>query len=155
MEEAFAPLVGLPISDMWRYGCQKFEIGEQKSRVDDDGDEFTCADWGLVVSGSWRIEGPDGFVLSSDHFGPDRERHDEHGEPFYRLLETAPPTVLSIVVEDDGGLFLPLSEGFSLRVSPNEEEAGEFEEWRLMPPDDDPRGHLVLEGDEVEWSGCG
>ena len=42
--DTLASLVGLPLTDMYRYGCQKFEFGEQKPYIDEDGDELVGAD---------------------------------------------------------------------------------------------------------------
>ena len=42
IELALGELVGLPLSDMWRYaGCQKFEFGEQRPHLNRDGEETT------------------------------------------------------------------------------------------------------------------
>jgi len=148
-QEALSALVGLPLSDMWRYaGCQKFEFGEQKKHANRYGEQVTWADWGLVVSCRWRLEGPNGFVLSSEHFGSKSERYDDHADEFYQELDANPPLVESVEVLDNGALHFRLSHGYKLALDPS----GQNEEWRFMP-DDDPRGHLVLESGIVHWTG--
>ena len=151
--EALSALVGLPLSDMWRYmGCQKFEFGEQKQHVNRKGEETTWADWGLVANCRWRVQGPDGFSLTWEHFGPTPERRDDHADPFYDLLEANPPVVESTGVEEDGGLRIGMTGGYSLALDPRPYDEDHIEEWRLMPPEDDPRGHLVLDGETLSWS---
>lgn len=152
VQDALAPLVGLPISDMWRYaGCQKFEFGEQRPHLNRKGDETTWADWGLVVSCAWRIEGPNCFILSSDHFG--ETRTDDFAHDFYDSLEDAAPVVEGVDVQNDGGFCLTLSKGYALDVQPDADVDPEYDRWRFMPPDGDPRGHLVMEGASLGWSG--
>lgn len=148
---AFLALVGLPLTDMWRYfGCQKFEFGEQKPQINSQGEETTWADWGLVACAAWTLSGPEGFELSSDHFEP--ERRDLHAREFYQSLDVNPPAVQQVQVLFDGALSISLTGGYRLSlqgIPPNEEK---FEAWRLMPPDEDPRGHLTLDWDGLCWS---
>lgn len=152
-KETFSALIGLPLSDMWRYmGCQKFEFGEQKPNLNRKGEATTWADWGLVVSGNWRIEGPQGFVLSWEHCGPTPERRDDHADSFYEALDTSPPTVQSVEISEDGALRLQMSGGYLLGVDPRAFDEDNVEEGRFMPPDD-PRGDLVLDNDGLGWSG--
>ncbi|GEM_PF-1893870 len=158
-ELALSELVGLPLTDMWRYiGFQRFEFGEQKPHLNRKGEETSSADYVLVARGVWRIVGPDGFELSSDHFGDPRT--DEHALPFYESLgEEGPPRVEGIVVRVDGEISIAMSKGYSLTVRPWDEEPpegaswSEREVWRYMPPEGDPRGHLVLDDEELGWSG--
>jgi len=149
-QEAFSPLIGLPLSDMWRYGSQKFEFGEQKPHLNRKGEETTWADWGLVVAGAWHLSGPNGFALSSEHFAP--ERHDEHAKDFYESLDDEPPIVQTVEVLENGGLRIEMSRGYRLGIDPRSTEEEYFEEWRLMPPNE-AQGHLVLDHGGLEWSG--
>lgn len=148
---AFMALVGLPLTDMWRYfGCQKFEFGEQKPQINSRGEETTWADWGLVACAAWTMTGPEVFELSSDHFEP--ERRDGHASEFYQSLDVNPPAVEQVQVLSDGALSISLTGGYHLSlqgIPPNEEK---FEAWRLMPPDEEPRGHLTLDRDGLCWS---
>jgi len=152
--EALSALVGLPLSDMWRYaGCQKFEFGEQKATVNRKGQDATRADWGLVASCFWRIDGPGGFSLTWEHFMP--ERRDGHAYPFYQLLGDEPPVVESVEVKEDGGLRIGLTGGYLLALDPRSDLVEDLAYWRFMPPEDDPRGHLVLGENELAWSAAG
>jgi hypothetical protein len=149
--KAFASLIDLPLSDMWRYlGFQKFEFGEQKPHLNRKGEETTWADWSLVVNCAWRIEGPEGFVLSSGHFTP--ERRDTHAHKFYESLAELPPIVEEVQVLDNGALRIKMSGGYLLAVDPNGLDEDTLEDWRLRPPEYDQQGHLVLEGNRLEWS---
>jgi hypothetical protein len=126
---------------MWRYaGCQKFEFGEQRPFINRKGEQTSEADWGLVVSSDWRIIGPDGFELSSEHFG--EQRTDDHASSFYESLADG-PVVVSIEVENNGELFFQMDRGYSLRVMHSPEAEADEDQWRLMPPGDDSP-HLVL-----------
>ncbi len=151
---ALAGLVGLPLSDMWRYlGCQKFEFGEQKPHFNGKGEETTWADWGLVANCTWCIDGPNGFVLCSHHFGPTPARRDDHTDPFYELFNTDPPVVEAVEMLDHGALRFQMSGSYSIALDPEPPDEDHFEDWRVMPPAEDPRGHLVLGEDRLEWSG--
>ena len=159
VELALGELVGLPLTDMWRYvGFQRFEFGEQKPHLNRKGKETTSADYALVARGFWRIVGPDGFELDSDHFG--EPRTDQHALPFYESLgEEDPPRVEGVGVREDGEISVEMSRGYVLSVRPWDEEPPEDadwsarEIWRYMPPEEGPRGHLVLDGDGLGWSG--
>lgn len=154
VREALSAIVGQPLSDMWRYaGCQKFEFGEQRPFVNRKGEESTQADHGLVVSCDWSIEGPDGFRLGSEHFGRTPDLWDEHAKPFYESLDDAPPVVESVDVQESGGLRIGMTRGYSLAVDPDPPEEDHIEDWRFMPREGDPRGHLALRWDGLGWSG--
>jgi hypothetical protein len=151
----FAELIGLPLTDMWRYaGCQKFEFGEQLSELDDNSPQMQgAADWGLVASCEWQIQGPEELVLSSDHFGPEGVRRDGHAQPFYDLMDSDSHLVVqSVKTLEDGGLVIQLTGGYSLNLWRSPKENRSDEQWRLMPPGEES-GHLVLDDNELEWSG--
>ena len=103
------------------------------------------------MSCAWRIEGPCGFVLSSDHFG--EVRRDGHAHAFYDSLKDSPPIVESTDVEGDCGLRPRLTKAYALLVLPDEREDPEYDRWRFMPPEGDLRGHLVMEGGSLAWTG--
>lgn len=143
-------LVGKPLSDMRRYvGYQNFEIGEQKPKKNHKGDDITMADWSLESNSRWRVEGPNGFVLSWEHFDP--ERRDEHAAPFYARLEDDPLIVQTVELHIDGVLRLSLSEGFTLTFEPWPFEDEDVIDWGFMPPDDDTRGDLRLTAEGLGW----
>ena len=156
---ALAAQVGLPLSGMNRYnGFQRFSFGEWIPSRNLEGKEVLRSEMALVVGGEWRIEGREGFVLSSsEHFGDPRT--DGHAMPFYRSLgEEGRPVVEGVEVHADGGLTVLLSGGYVLRVLPSAAEADKgvpwhsTEAWRFIPPENDPRGHLVLDARGLSWS---
>lgn len=146
-EEALKQLVGLPLSDMWRYGCQKFEFGEQHPQVNRKGEAIHAAEWALVAECPWRLSGPSGFELSHEHFGPDLERRDDHAASFYKSIETSPPVVTSIAIASDGRLIVAMTGNFVLAMVPSGEGT-----WRLMPPKHDPRGHFEVGENASGWT---
>ena len=150
VEQALQPIVGEPLTDMWRYaGCQKFEFGVQRPAKNDDGEEITLADWGLVVSCDWSVSGPAGRVVSSDDFGPGRRRRDKRAHPFYDSLRTEPPVVECIEADEEGALFIQMGRRILLTVRPDPKIGGIDEQWRFMPKDKAER-HFVLCGDGIE-----
>ncbi len=151
--ETLQALVGLPLTDMWRYGeFQKFELGEQKPFVNRKGQAVTRADWGLVVNCKWRIEGPASFILCSDHFDSEQGRQDSHAKEFYHSLRKVPPVVRAVEVRANGELMLSFTNGYSLSMEPIENRDIDDENWRLMPPEEDSRSDLVLWSGYLDWS---
>jgi hypothetical protein len=150
IEAALHPLIGEPLTDMWRYaGCQKFEFGLQRPAKNRSGQEITRSDLGLVVSCHWRISGPAGHVVSSADFGPKESRRDTLAGPFYQLLEDAPPVVEALEASDDGALCLRMTSGYTVEVLPTAGIEPEDEQWRFMPKDQE-QVHVVLFGDGLE-----
>jgi hypothetical protein len=142
IEKTLHPLIGEPLSDMWRYaGHQKFEFGIQRPCKNRKGEHITIADWGFVVAGDWRITGPEGYIVSSDDFGPKGSRRDEKAYPFYEMLGTAPPIVESIEAEEDGSVRFCMTGGYTLDVLPDREP--EAEQWRFMPKDGRKRQFVI------------
>lgn len=149
-QEALSILIGLPLTDMFRYfEFQKFEFGEQNPHLNDRGEETTWSDWGLVVACEWQVEGPDGFVLGHLHFGPGT-RTDHNASSFYELMDSDPLVVEEVQVHLRGAASFRLTRGYSLVLDPRSRDV---EYWRFMPPEGDPRGHLVFADDGLEWSG--
>jgi hypothetical protein len=147
IEAALQPLIGEPLTDMWRYaGCQKFEFGVQRLIQNDDGEEIRRADLGFVVSCAWRIDGPEGCVVSSADFGPEGSRRDTPAEPFYQLLDEAPPVVEALEVSDEGALLFRMTPGYRLEVLPSAGLEPNDEHWRFMPGGP-AKDHVVLWGD--------
>lgn len=150
IEAALQPLIGQPLSDMWRYaGCQKFEFGVQRPAKNRKGQDVKRADWGLVVSCDWRVMGPEGHVVSSDDFGPGRSRRDEQAKPFYELIHTDPPVVEGIEANTGGALRIRMSQGYTLDVQP-ETDSGSDDEQRRFLPRDPQQKYFVLWGDGIE-----
>jgi hypothetical protein len=146
IETALRPLLGQPLSDMWRYaGYQKFEFGVQRPAKNREGEAVTVADWGLVVACRWAITGPEGLVVSSANFGPGTARRDEPARPFYRLIHADSPVVEGLEADQDGALRFVLSQGYTLEVRPEADMDAEDEQWRFMPPGDE-RSHFVVWG---------
>ena len=154
IREALQNLVGEPLTHMVRaLGMQYFRFGVQRPCKDYNGEEATQADWGIMVGSKsyWQVEGPDGFLLSSDNFPKDQERTDLHAKEFYNRQGTNPLVVLETTVSDDGSHSLLFSEGYRLKVR-FPETLGKYEEpWRFMTPTSDFRGHLVLEQFVLRW----
>lgn len=147
IEEALQPLIGEPLTDMWRYaGCQKFEFGVQRPMQNTRGEECTRADLGFVVSCDWRINGPEGYIVSSADFGPEGSRRDPPAEPFYDLLGDTPPVVEALEVNDEGALLFRMTSGYTLEVLPSADIEPHDEHWRLMPKDREQE-HIVLFGE--------
>ena len=144
---ALKDLVGLPLSDMWRYGCQKFEFGEQHPQVNRKGEAIRAAEWALVAECRWRLSGPSGFELSHEHFGPDLDRRDDHAADFYKSLESSPPVVTSIAIASDGRLTLEMTGGVILEMMPTGDAS-----WRFMPPKHDPRAHFEVSVNAFGWT---
>ena len=134
VHKALSALIGMPLSDMIRYcGWQRFEFGEQIPAKNKRGEDVTISDWAISLNCPWRIEGPDGFSLTSEDFEP--ERHDDHAEAFYDRFESDPISVESVSVESNGALTFFFSEGFVLNAKPANELEPEFEEWWFFPPE--------------------
>lgn len=148
IEKTLRPLVGKPLSDMWRYaGLQKFEFGVQRPHKNRKGQDVTWADWGLVVACAWRITGRARPVVASADFGPGRSRHDEQALPFYTGLATAPPIVEAIEAAANGSLRISLSHEYLLEVHTDGET--DSEQWRFMPRDR-RRRHFVVVGENIQ-----
>ncbi|MGV3724288.1 MAG: hypothetical protein ACO1SX_25620 [Actinomycetota bacterium] len=154
IEAALRPLTGEPLTDMWRYaGCQKFEFGVQRPARNSKGVEITRADYGLVVSCEWRIDGRQGRVVSSEDFGPGENRRDAQAGWFYGLIRTDPPVIGSIRAGADGALSLRMTQGLTLEVIPTAEIEPDDEQWRFMCRGRDP---VVLFGSGLdEGANCG
>lgn len=148
IERVLLPLIGLPLTDMWRYaGHQKFEFGVQRAHKNRRGEEVTWADWGLVVACHWRITSSTGIVVSSKDFGPGKSRRDEAAYPFYEMLEDAPHFVEAIRAADDGAVCFRMTDEYTLEVWPDGEP--NEEQWRFMPKDG-RRRHFVVTSEGIQ-----
>ena len=154
MRDALKDLVGEPLTHMVRASpSQYLSFGEQKPSKNSKGEDSTKSDWGLMIGGSchWCFQGPNGFSLGTDDFGPDRARRDEHAEPFYSRLNKDPIIVESIEIHADGIQSLSFSEGFTLTIRMPDGVGRYDEPWRFMPRRDDFRGQLVLKEFGLTW----
>jgi len=147
---ALEPLIGEPLTYMFRYaGYQKFEFGIQRPAKNRKGEAITVADLGFVVACPWRITGPEGCIVSSADFGPDRERRDAGASGFYHLVGADPPFVEAVEVDEDGTLRFVLSAGYTIYVEPEIYEPDD-EQWRFMQRDR-RRKQIVMGGDGLLW----
>jgi len=134
-ETAMTALIGQPLTDMWRYmGFQRLEFGEQKPAKNRKGEDITRSDWGLVLGGYWQIASADGFTLSDAHFGPDKERRDDHADGLYNRLSENPLQVLSIELALNGNLRVELTDRFTLSANTVDFSDWLNEYWRFDAP---------------------
>jgi hypothetical protein len=130
IERALGQLIGEPLTGMFRFaGIQAFRFGVPRPGKNYKGEDVLRADRSLHVSCSWRIVGPEGVVVSSEDFGRNGVRSDEHAHPFYHIR-------------------LQMSRGYFLDVQPNEpedepDEDSTGEQWRFLPKDK-RRRHPVI-----------
>lgn len=157
IETFLKPLLGQPMSDMWRAaGMQLIEFGIQRPFINRKGDEVTRADRSIHISCCWSISGPQGEIASAADFGSDRSRRDEKAYPFYRMLGDPALTIQFIRADDDGGFTMRTRGDYVLTVGPcsdeeNEEEDDEY--WRLTnhPAEDQPyHRHFVVTSQGVQ-----
>jgi hypothetical protein len=131
IEAILKPLLGEPLTDMWRYaGFQRFEFGEQRRSHDSKADAAPVGDWALIAGCAWRITGPMGVVVSSANFG-ESGRTDKDAAPFYRLLKREPPVVEALEANAAGAIRLQLTAGYLLEIEP------EGAEWDDEPPSEE------------------
>jgi hypothetical protein len=150
IEAALRPLLGEPLTDMWRYAdCQRFEFGPQRPAKNRRGEDITLSDKALVVGCAWRIPGPSGEVLSSADFRSDGTRRDEQAHEFYGFLRADPLLVEAVAASEVGALALQQSRGYELCVEADL-PAEEDEQWRLMLGEG-PTSHVTLYGRRIEW----
>lgn len=131
IEDMLRPIVVEPLSDMWRYpGCQYFEFGVQRPHKNRKGQDVTWSDWHLGVECDWRITGPAGYIVSSDDYGPGYNRRDEMAHPFFDMLHDDPPIVEAIDADEQGGLCIRMSRGYTLEIQPVDWPLDE-DQWRF------------------------
>ena len=134
IEQAFQPLLGLPLSDMSRFsGWQRFEFGPQRPHANRRGDDVTWADHALHVACGWRIIGLEGIVVGSDDYDSATERQDEHARPFFKRLVDAPPLIETVRADMTGSVHIEMTDGFSVDIMP----MGMIREtqWLFLLPD--------------------
>ncbi len=132
-------------------GCQKFEFGEQKPFINDDGDEAFMADLGLVASCAWTISGPDGFELGHWHLPPIGPDGDILAEDFYDSLETNPQVVQTVHIDSEGSLSFELTGGFRLQLVPTADAPStDHTFWMFLPGDSNQTG-LQCDENGLDW----
>lgn len=154
LENALGSLVGEPMTSMFRVSTAQYLcFGVENPSENHIGEDDNRSDWGLMIGGSchWRFEGPDGFTLGTDDFGPDKELRDEHADDFYDRLENNPLIVRSIEILQDGVQVISLSDGYSLTTRMPDSVSKDSEPWRFMPQLHDFRGHLCLTEFGLRW----
>lgn len=84
LHDLLQPIVGEPLSDMWRGLGQIFEFGEQRPDINRRGQAITRGDFSLkFISADWRIVQAGRLILgSTDHY--DEERFYDSEEPLIR-----------------------------------------------------------------------
>lgn len=149
IEETLKPIIGEPLSDMWRYaGFQVFEFGIQRPAVNRKGQPITRSDWALGACCTWSICGTEGRVLSSEDFGPDGERHDEAAAPFYQLVDDSSLIVRAIEVGERAQVRFVLSQGFALDIVLDSDDPQE-DQWHFHQRDRRGTGLMVNGGANV------
>ncbi len=154
IEKALKPLVGLPLSDMWRAGCQIFEFGQQHPFQNRKGEQVIRADYGLDVSCPWRIIAPEGMALASwDYLSDDKRTRPRHARSraFFEQLRAATLTVEAIEADSVGGVRFRLKGGYVLEVLPVSTSRSD-EYWRMVTLQEEARHHFVVTGGGVQAS---
>src|SRR5579862_6859429 len=148
IKSVLSPLVGKPLTDMWAYGCWKFEFGPQVPFINRKGQESSHADWRFVIECSWELAKDRGWSISSaqleyvDGRLPDEAR--DLVRPLREELASAAPVLQSIEATDEGEVLFRLQQGYTLRVVPDRLVSDErAEQWRYMPSGD--ASHFVLD----------
>lgn len=123
-----APIVGQPLTDLWRGGGQIFEFGEQLPWKNDNGQDLTCARYHVKFLGEWQIsQGPKVIIGSRDHrnkrrfYDRVREPKDpvereiwQSGKVFFGKVETGSLKVVSVEFQSSGLIQIGLTENYVL-----------------------------------------
>ncbi len=134
IEAALTPLIGEPLTDMWRYiGFQKFEFGLQKPFMNRKGIEVSKADHGLVTNGEWKLTDPEGKSISRQDFESSHVPPNPAVLAFLENLLDRAPKVTEITTGPRSYVKVFMTEGFSLELSFLSSARGC--EWRYISPD--------------------
>jgi hypothetical protein len=165
VEEALAPLVGLPL---WAGGrsldLEWFQFGARKTVKGFRSVEKEVGEFAIHTQCAWRIAGPQGIIVASgdrlkprgnpenvpDDFDPNEPGAtlcDERMDAFFTQQGEESLVVERVIVGEWGDFSLGLKGGFTLSVFPDDAQAEEH--WRVFRPYDDSR-HFVLRGSGTE-----
>jgi hypothetical protein len=161
IEQALAPIVGLPI---WAAGREVdllwLQLGARR-RLSDDGGEREVGTYTLLIACPWRLVTADRIVVGSGDLltpaDPDEEIEtfdwDIAGASWLdvRLAELTvahesdPPVVLAVAADDLGGIRLSLTAELVLELFPTSTPTGHVstEFWRLVQPGTDAPSFVV------------
>ena len=165
IERALQPLIGLPLSDMWRIsraGLQRFEFGEQRPGKNKRGETVTFGSHALHVACAWRIVETSAIIIGADDYNGE-ERHKRYParfdpnnpEPdssalrafaFFDSLSENPPVVEAIEADGAGSVHFFLSCERRLEILPL--DSAPDEHWRLLYRDG-RRRHFVVTGQGI------
>ncbi len=134
-QEALAPLIGQPLTDMRRPLWQIFEFGEQRPTRNRHGEDITLADWLLSIYCSWQLTRGDSVILGYDDFSHNlmratRRFFDRKTPPkdaiarkrwkaaneLFALVESGVLIVRCITVHPAGGVAIGLSDDYEIRT---------------------------------------
>ncbi|KVL28721.1 hypothetical protein WS97_25585 [Burkholderia territorii] len=103
--------------------------------------------WALHVQCTWRLERTNGTVATrEDLCGSDETAHSTVDRLRELLVGQGPTRVEGVSVDDEGGIVISLSGGFSLIVL--SDGVKDEEDWRFFAPGAE-MPHLVIEGGAV------
>ncbi|MGU7779238.1 hypothetical protein [Burkholderia sp. PU8-34] len=103
--------------------------------------------WALHVQCNWRIERAGETVGTRDDLsGPDDKARSAAERLDELLVKHGPTTVEGVLGSDSGGLWIAMSAGVRIVVTPNREE--DEEDWRFFAPGADA-AHFVIEGGRI------
>jgi Ankyrin repeats (3 copies) len=148
-ETVLKPLLGQPISDMWRAGFQVFEIGVQKPCKNRKGQDITRADRSLHVFCDWKVVFNNSIVFGSHDLRPWPDEHnDAHANPFYNILGEPELTIMAIRADNRGNLWFQTTGGYTLHIETDPQDTiwepdDDTEQWRYLPADRDAH-HFVI-----------
>jgi hypothetical protein len=155
IETALKPLLGEPVSNMWRAGFQIFEIGEQRPFKNRKGQDTTRADLSLHVSCDWYITRSGEPIVSSEDFGPGwGVRRDEKAFPFYEALGGPEFIIRSVRADSSGSVVIRMAGGYVLQIITDRRKDeldpdADTAQWRFLPKDETVH-HFVVETDGIE-----
>jgi hypothetical protein len=123
-----APIVGQPLTDMWRGGGQIFEFGEQLPWADKKGIDQTRARYHVKFLGEWQISQAHKVVMGSRDHRTKRRFYDRVREPkepdsrdiwrvakeFLGKVKAGELRVVSAEFEDSGLIQIKLTQNFVL-----------------------------------------
>ena len=143
IEAILAPIVGEPLTDMWKAGGQYFEFGKQLPFTNRCGRAATRSALRLKAvapGGSWIVTRSSELVVGSDDCVLRRRFFDRKTPPrdparrhrwrvahdFFKRVSKGDLQVLSLKAEDTGSLRIELEDGYALSIFSTSATALEF-----------------------------